>query len=118
VSGGSSPDDRRDSLSNRIRAFLENPYTNLVKGLALLTIGLAEASATFKEDVAHGRLRVGHGLIIIGLFSLLEPLPHLLDSLEAGTRYLDKRSAKFKPIPPAEPEKERESAGPERGERS
>jgi len=80
---------RRDRIARAITAFVENPITNLVKGIALLTIGLSEASRTFREDIANGRVRVGHGLVLIGLFSILEVLPHLIEGLEAGRKYLE-----------------------------
>jgi hypothetical protein len=79
---------RRDKLARAIAAFVENPATNLVKGLALLLIGLSEAASTLQEDLAHGRVRVGHGLIIIGFFSILHALPDLLEGLDAGRKYL------------------------------
>jgi hypothetical protein len=82
---------RAAGLGRRIRSFVENPVTNLVKGLALLTIGLADAGRTLRDDIVHGHVRVGHGLIIIGLFSLLESLGFLIESLEAGSRYLERR---------------------------
>ena len=84
-----SPDERaHDERSRRqashraIKSFVENPITNLVKGLALLLIGLADASRTFLDDITHGHLRVGHGMVIIGFFSILGALPHLIDSME------------------------------------
>jgi hypothetical protein len=95
-----SPDDeptmsiRSDRIAHGIKSFVENPVTNLVKGLALLLIGLADASHTFLDDLAHGHIRVGHGLVIIGVFSILGALPHLIDSMEAGERYLELREKK------------------------
>jgi hypothetical protein len=86
-------------FSQKIRSFVESPITNLVKGLALTLIGLSDASHTFREDVAHGRVRVGHGLIIIGLFSILGALPHLIEGLEAGGRFLESREKKGRAIP-------------------
>jgi hypothetical protein len=86
--------ERADRIAHAIKTFVENPVTNLVKGLALLLIGLSEASRTFHEDVAHGQFRVGHGLIIIGIFSILSALPHIIESMEAGERYLEIRQAK------------------------
>jgi hypothetical protein len=65
-----------------------------VKGLAPLLIGLADASHTFRDDISHGRVRLGHGLIIIGFFSMLGALPHLMGSLEAGGRFLELREEK------------------------
>ena len=84
--------DRRERIARAIRSFVEDPITNLVKGIALLLIGLSDASHTLRDDITHGHVRVGHGLVIIGLFSILGALPHLLDSLEAGERYLEQAS--------------------------
>jgi hypothetical protein len=81
--------ERVNKLGDAITAFVENPLTNLVKGVALLLIGLSEASKTFREDLAHGQARVGHGLIIIGFFSILGALPHLIEGLEASKRYIE-----------------------------
>jgi hypothetical protein len=92
--GGSAMSDVGARISRGIRSFVENPVTNLVKGVALLLIGLVDASHTFREDIAHGHVRVGHGLIIIGVFSILGALPHLIDGLEAGGRYLELREKK------------------------
>ena len=65
-----------------------------MKGLALLLIGLSDASYTFRDDITHGHVRVGHGLVIIGVFSILGALPHIIDSMEAGERYLELREQK------------------------
>jgi hypothetical protein len=81
-------------LSARIQSFVDSPFTNLVKGLALLLIGLSDASHTFREDLAHGQVRVGHGLIIIGAFAILGALPHLIDSLQAWGRIVEFREQK------------------------
>lgn len=77
-----------DRIADAITRFVENPVTNLVKGIALFLIGLSEASKTFSEDIARGHLRAGHGLVIIGFFAILSAVPHLIDSLEAGRRYI------------------------------
>jgi hypothetical protein len=84
-------DNRRKKIARAISAFVENPVTNLVKGIALLVIGLTEASRTFREEVGHVQVRVGHGLIIIGLFSILDALPHLIEGLDASRKYLESR---------------------------
>jgi hypothetical protein len=97
--------NRSDKLARAIHSFVENPVTNLVKGLALLLIGLSDASHTFRDDVTHGQLRVGHGLIIIGAFGILGVLPHFIESLEAGARYLELRDQK-------EVEPKKEADGP------
>jgi hypothetical protein len=86
--------DQWTKIARAINSFVENPLTNLVKGVALLFIGLSEASRTFAEDLAERHLRVGHGLIIIGFFGILEALPHLIEGLEAGKRYAEFRARK------------------------
>ena len=91
--------NRSDKIARAITRFVENPVTNLVKGVALLVIGLSEASRTFADDLARKQLRVGHGLIIIGVFGILGALPHLIDSLESGRRYLELRDKKAGPGP-------------------
>jgi hypothetical protein len=87
-------DNRRDRIARAISSFVENPITNLVKGSVLVLIGLSEASKTLMDDITHKQLRVGHGLIIIGLFSILDSVPHLIEGLEASTRYLESRGKK------------------------
>ena len=86
--------DRRDKIARAITSFVENPVTNLVKGIALLLIGLTEASRTFREDVAHGQVRVGHGLVIIGLFGILDALPHWIEGLDASRKFLESKGKK------------------------
>ena len=88
-----------DKIARAITGFVENPVTNLVKGIALLSIGLSEASKTFAEDLASKQLRVGHGLIIIGFFGILGALPSLIEGLDAGRRYLELRDKKARPGP-------------------
>jgi hypothetical protein len=84
----------QNTVARRIQSFVDNPITNLVKGLALLLIGLSDASHTFRDDITRGHVRVGHGLIIIGLFSILGALPHLIEGLAAGGRCLEARDEK------------------------
>jgi hypothetical protein len=86
--------DRGIRIARAIRAFVENPITILIQGLVLILIGVSEAARTFREDLAHGQLRVGHGLVVIGLFSILQALPHLIEGLEAGSRYLESKEKK------------------------
>jgi hypothetical protein len=86
--------ERGTRVARGIESFVENPVTNLVKGVALLLIGISDASHTFRDDLAHGHVRVGHGLIIIGIFSILGALPHLIEGLGAAARYLELREEK------------------------
>ena len=97
--------DRRVMIARAISSFVENPVTNLVKGtMLLLTLesdefDASQASRTFIDDITQRRLRVGHGLIIIGLFGILDTLPQFIEGLEAGQRYLDLRDQKARPGP-------------------
>jgi hypothetical protein len=86
--------DRWGGAARAITAFVENPVTNLVKGIVLLVIGLTEASRTFWEDVAHGHVHVGHGIIIIGIFSILEALPHIIEGLDASRKFIEFKGKK------------------------
>src|SRR5207249_477282 len=101
--------DRLDRLARAISSFVENPVTNLTKGTVLMLIGVSEISATFIDDFTHRHLRVGHGLIIIGVFGILGALPPLIEALEAGKRYLDLRDKKARPENDA-------GVGPEQGD--
>jgi hypothetical protein len=86
--------DPSEKIARGITKFVENPVTNLVKGIVLLVIGLTEASRTFREDIAHGHVRVGHGIIIIGFFSILEALPHIIGGLDASRKFLEHKGKK------------------------
>jgi hypothetical protein len=81
-----------DKFGRAITRFVENPVTNLVKGIALVVIGLSDASKTLTADLVHGQFRVGHGLIIIGAFGILGALPHVIDGLAAGVRFKELRA--------------------------
>jgi hypothetical protein len=90
---------RADVAAKTIRSFVENPFTNLVKGLVLLAIGFSDAWGTVRQDITRGHLRVGHGLVIIGLFSVLGALPHLIGSLDAEGRFLEAREKEGRTSP-------------------
>ena len=81
-------------ISRAIRAFVDSPITILVKGLILFFIGLSEASRTVWEDISQKQLRVGHGLVIIGFFNILDAIPHLIDGVEATVRFREAREPK------------------------
>jgi hypothetical protein len=88
--------DLWEKIARAITSFVENPVTNLVKGIALLLIGVTEASHTIREDISHGHVRVGHGIIIIGVFSILEALPHITEGLDASRRYMEHKGKKVR----------------------
>ncbi|MFO0908157.1 MAG: hypothetical protein U0794_07325 [Isosphaeraceae bacterium] len=79
-------------VAERLRAFVDNPITLLLRGLALFVIGMSEAWGSIQDDLMKGHLRVGHGLILIGLFNMLDALPHFLESLDAGILLLESRN--------------------------
>lgn len=83
--------------ARKIRRFVDAPLTNLAKGAALFSIGLSEASDSLVEDLTTGQLRVGHGLILVGLFAIFGTIPHFLEGLEAGGRYLEERVGEATP---------------------
>jgi hypothetical protein len=85
--------DLGDRTARRLKDFLANPITNLAKAIVLFLIGLSEASATLSEDINERKLRVGHGLILIGFFGILDAVPHLIESWEARRKYLESRGA-------------------------
>jgi len=80
-----------DTWARRVRAIVDHPLTNVVKGFALMLIGVSDASDTFREDLQRGHFRAGHGLILIGLFSVLNGLPYLIESLDSIGRYFEVR---------------------------
>src|SRR6266699_2394447 len=55
---GSAMSERPDKVAWRIRSSVGNPLTNVVKGLALLPIGLSDDSHVFRDDVTDGHVRV------------------------------------------------------------
>ena len=86
--------ERRVRIAHAIQSFVDNPVVILLKGLALILIGLSEAWRTLVGDIVHGHIRLGHGLILLGVFNVLDSLPHLVGGLEATQRYLETQNAK------------------------
>ncbi len=81
-------------IASALTAFIENPVTNLVKGIAPVLIGVTEVSRIFREDIMQAHVRVGHGIIIIGTFSIFEPLPHIIEGLNANRKFLEQKKTK------------------------
>jgi hypothetical protein len=77
-----------------IRAFVRNPATILIKGLLLLAIGFTDLSRDIANDLGQHTFHLGHGLLLIGFFNVLESLPHMLDGLDAATTYAALRDRK------------------------
>jgi hypothetical protein len=105
--------ERLVRIARAIKAFTENPVTNLVKGALLLLIGLSESSKTLTEDIREKQLRVGHGLVIIGFFGILDALPHFIEGIESGKRYFEVRKERSRPKPdPDAPQEPGEGRAP------
>lgn len=70
------------SAMERLRRFIENPYTNLIVGLILFITGLSDAWDTLYDDLSHLHFHVHHGIMIYGLFSVVKTIPDLFSSLQ------------------------------------
>jgi hypothetical protein len=73
-----------------MRSFVENPYTNLIIGMILFGSGLSEAWNTLHNDIVHMNIKVHHGVMIFGIFSMLKTLPDIFLSLEHVHRGIGK----------------------------
>jgi hypothetical protein len=69
-------------LIDAIKAFVEHPTTRLVMALILILSGFIETFDTVKEDVSHLRIRVGHGIILLGFVNAFSSLPAVIDGIE------------------------------------
>jgi hypothetical protein len=69
-------------MLNVIKKILESPYTNLLMGVILFICGLSEALEVLSEDLEHFSLRVHHGIMVFGLFTILKTFPDIFESLE------------------------------------
>ena len=77
---------RRPSVLLRIalalRRFIRHPVTELGVGLILIASGLIEAYDTVLDDLHRLRVRVGHGVVILGLANVLASLPAVIEGIE------------------------------------
>ena len=69
-------------LAQRMNAFVEHPTTRMVVALILILSGFIETFDTLKEDVSHLRVRVGHGIILLGFVNAFSSLPAVIDGIE------------------------------------
>ena len=65
-----------------MRAFVDHPITRLVVAIILIVSGFIEAYDTFKDDVSHLRVRIGHGIILLGFLNAFSSLPPVVDGIE------------------------------------
>ena len=62
-------------LARALKRFVDHPVTKLGVGLILIASGLIETDDTVLDDLHHLRVRVGHGVVILGLVNVLASLP-------------------------------------------
>jgi hypothetical protein len=65
--------------------------TKLVVGLILIATGVIEAYDTVLDDLHRFRVRVGHGVIILGVVHVLASLPDVIEGLGRWLSYLEGR---------------------------
>jgi hypothetical protein len=81
-SAGSIDEPRsRVPFLHALKAFVEHPTTRLVVALILIVSGFIEAYDTFAEDVSHLRVRIGHGIILLGFINAFSSLPAVVDGI-------------------------------------
>jgi hypothetical protein len=76
----------RMAFLHTIRAFVDHPFTRLCVALILIVSGCIEAYDTFSEDVSHLRVRIGHGIILLGFMNAFSSLPPVVDGIERWLR--------------------------------
>ncbi len=82
--------DRLPRISRWIRAFVDNPFTKLTVGLILIVTSSLESYYSFHDDLNHIRVRVHHGVMILGFINVLAALPNLIEGLEHFLAFREK----------------------------
>jgi hypothetical protein len=72
-----------------LKRFVNHPVTKLFVGLILIASGLVEAYDTVLDDFHRHRVRVGHGVIVLGVVNVLASLPEVIEGIENWLSYLD-----------------------------
>jgi hypothetical protein len=80
---------RRIALA--LKCFVDHPLTKLGVGLILIVSGMIEAYDTVLDDLHRLRVRVGHGVIILGVVNVLASLPEVIDGIDRWLSYLEGR---------------------------
>ena len=71
-----------------IRAFVEHPTTQLILALILCGSGIAEIAHGLADEIEPTRVGVHHGVIVYGFAKAIEAIPHLMEGIGSGARYL------------------------------
>ncbi len=82
--------DRLPRVSRWIKAFVDNPFTKLTVGLILIVTSSLETYYSFHDDLNHVRIRVHHGIVILGFVNVLAALPSLIEGLEHFLAFREK----------------------------
>ena len=77
------------SIALALKRFVDHPITKLVVGLILIASGLIEAYDTVLDDLHRLRVRVGHGVVILGVVNVLASLPEVIEGIENWIIYLE-----------------------------
>ena len=76
-------------LAHALKRFVDHPVTKLAVGLILIASGLIETYDTVLDDLHRLRVRVGHGVIILGVVHVLASLPEVIEGIEHWLSYQD-----------------------------
>ena len=76
-------------LAHALKHFVDHPVTKLAVGLILIVSGLIEAYDTVLDDLHRLRVRVGHGVVILGVVNVLASLPEVIEGIERWLSYLE-----------------------------
>jgi hypothetical protein len=96
------PTERPRGIARKLSAFVDHPTTRLVVALILILSGFIETLDTVKEDVTRLRVRVGHGIILLGFVNALSSLPPVIDGIERWLRVSEAKKEKRRSITTAE----------------
>jgi hypothetical protein len=79
-----------------LQRVVDHPMTRLSVGLILIASGLIEAYDSVLDDFHHLRVRVGHGVILLGVVNVLASLPEVIEGLDRWLSYLAGRENTFR----------------------
>ncbi|MDP7052883.1 MAG: hypothetical protein QGI61_01720 [Alphaproteobacteria bacterium] len=65
-----------------ITALAGNSYLNLFLGVVVALTGLMEVGETLQHDFVNGKIRSGHGVVLIGVWHLVRSVADLLDAAD------------------------------------
>ena len=74
-----------------LKRFVDHSMTKLGVGLILIASGLIETYDTVLGDLHRLRVRVGHGVVILGVVHVFASLPEVIEGIEHWLSYLEGR---------------------------